>query len=175
MSIVDYLFSQPTRKGTIYDFSKKFSIATADAIDDLVKAASQGLVSTSVETRGKSRVLTVTLSRKAVRRINREKRDDVIDSVINSLVDTLSRVRPLRIGRLVDLTGHDRSTVLEALRIGRDRGIFKDIRATRSNFHVQWTLNLWNPDVRQQVNLSETGTESEEETTETETTDEIAE
>jgi len=141
LTIVSYLAAQDDFKGTIYGFTKAAELESpADGTNAVIQAAANGEIETEIEQRGSKRVLTVSLSKRSVRKINRAKRAKEAKAVQAEVAAALEAERPQKIGTLVKATGRDRQAVLDALRAGREAGIFTSSNSTKSNFHMTWTL-----------------------------------
>jgi len=128
--------------GSIYGFSKHAEITPPEATKAAIDAAADGDVETAWEDRGSKQVLTVCLTKRAQRRVNRAVRAKRAGKVRQAVVEALEAERPQKIGPLVEKVGFDRAEVLDVLRAGRDakKPVFVAQNETKSNFHTSWSL-----------------------------------
>ena len=140
-AIVTFLTAQTDFTGTLYGYAKDQDISSAQTTADAMEAAASGDVEASVITRGTKSILTASLSKRAVRKINRAKRAERAAELAKSIDAALEAARPLKISALVEATGAPRSEVLDVLREGRDseNPCFYSFNSTNSNFHMSWS------------------------------------
>ena len=136
LPIVAFLAASPDYTGSLYGFQKANELTTADAIDGLTKAAAAGMVETNVEDRNGKSVLTATLSRRAVRKFNKVRREADAVANIDTVLNALAEQRPQRVGGLVKATGLERQAVIDACKAAVEAGDLFKFNSTNSNFHV---------------------------------------
>ena len=116
-------------------------------VGDLLSNPSLGLGLFAAVAKGRVEVfqddsgsLRVSLTKRAVRAVQRTRRRHAASSAQAQIVSALESQRPLRVSGLVEVTGLDRDIILEACRALRDEGTITSQNGTESNFHVSWTL-----------------------------------
>lgn len=144
LPIVAYLAASADFTGSLYGFQKENELSTADATEALCEACSAGLVETAVEDRSGKRVLTASLSKRAVRKFNKARREAAAEANIASVMEALSEQRPQRVGDLVVSTGLERQAVIDACRAAKDAGNLFSFNKTNSNFHVFYNTDSEN-------------------------------
>jgi|APSaa5957512622_1039677.scaffolds.fasta_scaffold11191_8 hypothetical protein len=144
LPIVAFLAASADFTGSLYGFQKSEEISTADATEALCEACSAGLVETNVEDRSGKRVLTATLSRRAVRKINKARRAENAAANIETVMDALAESRPQRVGDLVKSTGMARQDVIDACKAAVESGDLFKFNTTNSNFHVFYNTDSEN-------------------------------
>lgn len=146
IALTAFLAAQDDYSATVASFQKEAEISTAEATKAVCDACAEGEVEAIVEERGSKKILTAALSKRAVRRINREKRKARAAEVSAAVLESLQANRPQKIGTLVSSTGFERNEVLDALRAGRDVAdgetpVFYSFNDTKSNFHMEWSTD----------------------------------
>jgi hypothetical protein len=141
LALVSFLTSQTDYTSSLYGYAKDQDISPAQATADAMEAAAAGDVVPNVVKRGTKSVLTASLSKRAVRKINRANRKARAVELTASIDAALEAARPLKIGAIVEATGAPRNEVLDALRAGRDSDeqSFYSFNKTGSNFHMSWS------------------------------------
>jgi|APSaa5957512622_1039677.scaffolds.fasta_scaffold24202_3 hypothetical protein len=140
-TLVTFLTAQNDYTGTLAGYAKSQEITPAQATADAMEAAASGDVTPNVIVRGTKSILTASLSKRAVRKINRASRAARVIELTASIDTALVAARPLKIGAIVEATGAARGEVLDALRAGRDseNPSFYSFNTTGSNFHMSWS------------------------------------
>lgn len=139
LPIVTFLAAQSDFTGSLYGFQKENELSTADATEALCEACSAGMVETTVEDRSGKRVLTASLSKRAVRKFNKARREAAAEANIASVMEALSEERPQRVGDLVVSTGLERQAVIDACKAAAEAGTLFKFNKTNSNFHVSYS------------------------------------
>lgn len=126
----------------ITGYGTQNEISAAQAQFDAIEAVKNGEVDFQVEQRGEKQILTACLTKSALRKINKARKNDKAPEVIAQIKAALEQKRPLRVGGMVELTGLPRADVVMGIRVDSESETptFTSLNDSKSNFHAKYTL-----------------------------------